>query len=334
MDNPHKYSPQYIERHTRWLRNDLNEIFNWYARLKDDECPNLGENFVDAMIATKRREEIDLTDRPDIATFNPFSVQSGFRNLITYSTKSRENKGRLFLSQVHETTHAMQFANAAVYHADLFNKDTKVILCPHDFIRLRELAEADAYAKETWVMAVAQEQGLIDEKQCSARIMSADRFNEIRLYAPSLGDALAEAAREIMDTPIGAKTAEGIKQIPLKHIYHWAAVKNYVHGLNFRQHDLQNGNLVFAQMDSGDVVSAGKSFGPNIYDHNDEPVKTMCDMDAVTAQTLADLNQHYGLQEPHDFPTLGDALAGFGLDHETFLQHSRANTLGPALKNP
>jgi len=323
------YSKQYIERHTRWLRRDLSDLDSWYDALIDEEGVHIGRAFRDAFVATGCREGINPEKSFSGANYKPYEAGSGFVNKILYGATARQNKAPLFLARIHESIHAMQFHKAAIAHTDLFNPRTRIVLCPWDSLRLRELVERDAHGKEVWLSALAQRQSLFSSEDVPDSLIPAHEYETIRKEEIDLSLAIVEIADRVMKKGVLVRSADGTDTIECRDIYHHHALRDFSYGLQARQPDLRAGNITFARLEPEDIEDIGNSFGPNIYGQNASSVSSM-DVSTLMVNNrdvLDQINGFLGIGDERDLPAFGEVLAAQGMTRESFLAESRGEEL-------
>lgn len=315
------FSAKYIETHTRWLRRDLNLLEAWYEALADRDGRRVGAEFREAFRAAAVGEKVAPDEKQTGAHFRPFDAFTGFINEIAYGAGARQDLSRLFLARIHEGIHALQFKNAAALHADLFNSRARVIVCPGDYIKMREYAERDAHSKEVWLASLAAACGLLDAPDKSFSMMPVSEFTALADQARDLRSALAITAEAIMDKEVLVRTVAGAVKQTCRAIYAGHALRDYANGLAARRQDLQAGRLTFARLEPEDFRSVCNSFGPALYDQFEDRNEVAPALESRLI--LEQMESWLNIVDKSKLPFFKAALNEQGTNPAAFLAYSR-----------
>ena len=292
----------------------------WLDRLSDPEWGAVGPRLRDAWRAAGGRETLDMAEY--LAGYGGYVDRVGprraaiFRNTITYGPAALEQPEILFACRAHEIVHGLQAHASAARHAMVFGRDVPVLLCPQDYILLAERMEEDAYAKQTWLCALAA--------QDSPRL---DKVNDGRLHAFKanraafgLTEALKIAARAAMAVPVAA----GGERKSRREVYRQEWLSEY---RKFLAYIRRSEKAVFVRLTAADVKDVGESFGPNPFTGPSGTVDPaffgLADLTPDERRQIDELNALAGIGDDTALPTLGQALKNFGLDRQGFLTRSR-----------
>lgn len=305
------------------LRLQLRFWFNHAATemtvrdLHDPEAGAIGIVFHDACKAVGSKEGIDEKQIINAAfssfVFPPFTGQKGFQNEVTYGAPALESAGRLFAARNHEFIHAMQYQKAAILHADPFNAASPFIIAPEDYVRRKELLEADAYAKGAWLQSLAAGTNPAMGTALDRTPLSAGKFSDIRRQANGLQDTLGKAALAASACE-GKWLADG-SVTPARDLWHALALEEYERILKARKKAGEE-NFIFVRMTDSDARDIGTSFGPNPFEKSIPALQ----LSEKNRQALEKLEASLGISAT--LPSLGEALAQKGMTREGFIKIS------------
>lgn len=312
-----------IKRTFEKLRLQLRFWFNHAAAemavrdLKDPEAGAIGIAFHDACKQAGSKEGVDEKQVINAAfssfIFPPYAGQKGFQNEITYGAPALETNGRLFAARNHEFIHALQYQKAAILHADPFNAASPFIIAPEDYLRRKELLEADAYAKGAWLQSLATETDPTMGAALDKTPLSAGKFSDIRKETNGLQDTLEKAALAASASE-GKWLADG-SVTPARDLWHALALEEYARILKARKNAGEE-NFIFVRMTDSDARAIGTSFGPNPFEKSLPALQ----LSEENRQALDKLEASLGISAA--LPSLGEALAQKGLTRESFIKVS------------
>jgi hypothetical protein len=317
-----------------FLDNAIKTAKDWIGMLEDPEARGIGMEFLKRAEESGCKQKIDIFFSNCLADYCSFSYKPrGFINEITYGPAAEESLPKLFSAMVHETTHALQKLLSPALHASPFNPDTKIIICPRDWVTLEERCEQDAYTKQAFFNAMLAEMLPEVWERTSGDAVSATEFAEIRKNAATLGDALIDAARKSLSKSFYWDNPDAEERF--KNSIQDQALKNYAGGMAKRKSEKET-NLVFVRLEPEDIAMIGASCGPNVFgtgnvlpEFLEKPV-----MLPHTQQKLDEINKSCGITNSDELPTLSEALAHIGLTREQFIaqaynKQAAANAAAP-----
>lgn len=291
--------------------------------LEDPEAGRVGEAFAQACKLSGSTETLDeerVTNAGFLSfAFPPDEGGKPLRNRIVYGPTAFDNGGRLFAARAHEFLHALQYRKAVVLHTDPFNVNAPFFLCPEDYVRRKELLEADAYAKGAWLQSLAsvrheEMSGALDKTP-----LSVGKFNELRAEAGSLQKTLEQAAVAAGDNH-GQWLGDGSLSAA-RDLWHALALEEYANIIKARKEEGEK-NFVFVRMTDDDAKEIGLSFGPNPFDNGVAPLQ----LSPANKKTLEKLNEELGITAATALPTIDEALAQKGM--------TRGGLIAAAYKSP
>ena len=268
MDQPDKNDltsifQQESAAHTKaredFLSNAIRTASDWIGRLIDPELGDIGKLFLTEARKSGCKQEIDIYFDNGLAEYSSFSYVRGFRNMITYGPGAEESLARLFSAMVHETTHALQKMKTAALHASPFNPDTKIIICPRDWVMLEERCEQDSYTKQAYFNSLLAK--VLPEVFDTTRrdALSVAEFNKIRGDAPGIGAALIQAARQVLSKSFWSDAPDS--EYRFKNSIQDQALKNYAAGMSQRRKGGEK-EWTFVRLEPEDIAAIGASCGP------------------------------------------------------------------------
>jgi hypothetical protein len=335
----------------RLLGDNVAAVGEWIDELVDPEAGDVGRGFSDAYARTGCEEDLN----PDFFTracFNSHSTKledSGFHNNILYGSLAMKKLDVLFSARVHESTHAMQSKNTPALHASPFNPNTKIIICPEDWLFLQQRCEQGAYAMQAWLSALLADEAADGGQDLAKKIIegserepiSVSQFRGLRQETGSLAGAIVSAARQSLTKNFYSDSGQ-YDYYKFADNYIDDALRGYTQVMNVRRNDRGENRFVFVRLSKEEreaaVRAIGSSFGPNCFgepgilpeflnraelsDKINSKVATQSPIDR-----LRDLNKSLGLGNYEDLPTLTDELAKIGRTPESFLADQYANVV-------
>lgn len=296
----------------------LREIGAATRRLRDAEWEDTGKAFDKAFAMTGCAEVISDAQLINASfrsfVYPPNPGERGFVNKMVYGLPAFESGGKLLAARTHEGLHAMQYRTAAVMHADPFNAAAPFFLTPEDYVRRKELLEADAYAKGAWLQSCAAR----DNPACASALdstpLAVGEFDKIRRESGSLEETLEKAAAAAGACE-GKWLADG-SQGPARDLWHALALVEYAEIIKARRAAGEK-EFFFVRMADEDAREIGNSFGPNPFQNFLPPLL----LSEQNKKTLDELNKTLGIGTGF-LPALGEALAQKGLSREAFIAAS------------
>lgn len=314
-----------------FLDNAIRTSAEWIGSLTDPELGDIGRQFLDLAEKSGVKQKIDIFFNNSLADYSSFSYNPrGFVNQITYGPGAEESLARLFSAKVHETTHALQKMLSPALHASPFNPDTKIIICPRDWITLEERCEQDSYTKQAYFNSLLAQ--FLPEVQETTRwdTLSVEDFTKIRDATPGIGAALIEAARQSLAKSFYSDVPDS--EYRFNNSIQDQALKNFEAGIKKRRSCGESG-WTFVRLEPEDIAAIGASCGPNVFGQNgvlpeflEKPV-----MVTKTQEKLAEIDKSCGITNADGLPTLTEALREIGLTREQFIaQAYKKNPPAPA----
>ena len=306
----------------------------WIGSLKDPALGNIGRQFLDQVIRSGCKEKVDVSHTSSVAAYCSFSYDPrGFLNQVTYGAAAEESLVRLFSSKVHETTHALQKMLSPALHASPFNPDTKIIICPRDWVMLEERCEQDAYTKQAYFSSLLAP--LLPEiRETMQRApLSIEDFEKIRAAAPTIDQALTEAARQALNKSFYKNDPDA--EYRFKNKIQDQALKNYEAGIALRRENNETG-LIFVRLEPEDIAAIGASCGPNVFGTKGVLPEFLANpvMLRDTQKKLAEINRSCGITDPDKLPTLSEALKKAGMTREQFIAQADKHIPPPSSPQP
>lgn len=311
------------------MRSAIDTASGWIGGLADTELGNIGQEFIERFARSGCREKIDIR-HTGLADYYSFSLKEGepFPNNIIYGPTALDDVANLFSSKVHEATHALQKMQSAALHASPFNPDTRIIICPRDWVLLEARCEQDAYVKQVLFTSLLARQ-LPEVRSMSARdAISVETFENIRAASRSIEDAVVETARQALGKSLYWDNPDA--EWRFRDHYQSFALDNYAAGMRVRESRGQQ-NFIFVRIEPEDVEAIGASCGPNSFGANGilPEFSGKPAMQEATAQKLANLNLKLGIENEDVLPTLGEALQKLGISRKDFIAASYGRTRTP-----
>lgn len=288
--------------------------------LRDPCLGDVGLSFLCDVAASSVREREAGEDQICNNVYIPFVWDEGFVNEISYKSH-RFSREAFFVSRCHELTHALAWDNAPVLHASVFNRQTPVILCPRDWVRVFEMTEADVAAKTAWLATLAAR---IDPSFHNATAFSPVTTGEYEAaFAGDTASAIATVANTSMRKFWGLDNRDG-KPLDFGAFYHWLALRDYENMIGFYE---RNGiRPIVARMEPWHREDLGRSFGPNPFAggrYDPLPIKDL------EEQRIAALNARLGIMCEDNLPYLETALQWYGHSPQSLLFKSKSAPIVP-----
>ncbi len=294
------------------------------ARIRTIHDPDLGEigkKLLKNFNKTNCRESKDMA-YDGLAFYSSFSYregQKGFVNSITYGAGANDSFTKLFSAKVHEMAHALQIQHCAALRADPFNPDTKIIICPRDWIMLQERCEEDAYVKQALFNSLLAEVIPHLSSVTDKEAFSAVDFKVIRDSSPNIGVAFNRAARQSLSKRFYWDSTDE-NYYSFRNHYQYRTLAGFKAGMNMRRHNNESG-FVFVRLTAADIMDVGASFGLNSFSGDPSLTAPFFENSPLRPRAqglLAELNDSLGIKDENSLPTLTEALAHEGLDKTTF----------------
>ena len=312
-----------------FLANAIKTASKWIRSLKDPELGDVGRQFLDQTAKSGCKEKVDVSHTNSIASYCSFSYNPrGFLNQVTYGAAAEENLIRLFSSKIHETTHALQKMLSPALHASPFNPDTKIIICPRDWVMLEERCEQDAYAKQAYFSSLLAPL-LPETRETMQRApLTVEEFEKIRASTPTIGQAMIEAARQALNKSFYKNDPDA--EYRFKNKIQDQALKNYEAGIALRQENEET-NLIFVRLEPEDIAAIGASCGPNVFGEKGVLPEFLAHpvMLRDTQKKLNEINRSCGITDSDKLPTLSEALKKMGLTRQQFIAQADKHTPPP-----
>ncbi|GEM_PF-860133 len=318
------------------IKNALDTTERWISEASTAAYGMIGRMFDSQFAKTGCTQRIDVKYR-GLAHYTSFSLSDtngGFANRITYGPASVEDLTNLYSSKVHEQTHAIQKMNSAALHASPYNPNTRIIICPRDWVLLQERCEQGAYAMQALFNSILA-QSIPETRELSeGDALSVDDFDALRAANHSFADTLVAAARHALDKSFYSDNPDS--ETRFRNYYQDYALKGFKGALDVRQSKAeekgtgQTGleNIIFVRAEAEDIAAIGASCGPNVFGEgwtlpeflNNSP------MLPSTRKELDTINARIGIYDENALPTLGEALAMCGMTRADFIAASYAQS--------
>lgn len=236
-----------------------------------DEMGDLGRKF-NAAVANLDISEIIDPD-PEVkrsAGLQIFVFGKGYSPLMMYTPSSLSDPYSFISARFHEYIHALQMENSPVLHASPSNAVGQVVLLPTAYVKVNELMEIDAYAKQAWLSHEFNKvHGLLTEDLANHPVGSVELFYVdavARQEDNSLWEDLATTGLNIMQRYLIHWRNEDEAK-PFLQAYHSAAIHHYVDAIGaWSQRHADRQAPEGFHLDAQTMLSIGNSFGPNIFE--------------------------------------------------------------------
>ena len=303
------------------LTEGVQKASQWIEHVGDPQLGPVGHEFSKRFHDTGCSEAGDLNHKNSVAIFTSHSLKVTppyMPNSIVFGPKASENFLQLVISQIHERTHAIQKKNCAALHANFFNNDTKIVLCPRDSILLEERAEEQAYAIQGLF-------GMIAGRECAdifevtkADLVSAEDFKKIVATEGNTHLALVKAAELALDKTQKEDDHGGET---FRDHYHDLALKHFQDGMDIRKAD-KDKNFIYVRLEPEDIYALGACCGHNTFGAGGQVLPEFIrapDLNEENANRLSVLNARCGIADEDKLPTLREALKKAGMTPESFI---------------
>ena len=274
---------------------------------------------------------------------NPKNKHRWFRNAIYYAQNltrcDKEGGTSVYLIpfRFHEGIHAIQHSKAAALHATFINPVAQVVLCPRDYVAMRDMMERDAYAKEAWLTHL-----LSKISRNFAAIVSKDSWVHFFNQCDADTALFITANHSLPSFPIeGPNLSDYYDQHPdkysqalgVKNAYHTESMRRYIEDYS----RYKRPNTVYARLGREDYVQLWSSLGVSTFGNQDFFERAMAGqpkyecghyglMDLQVKAQIRKMNKKLGIQNENNLPTLTEALKDIELTPESFLSLSRSQT--------
>lgn len=312
-----------LDRHARNIQivENLDYVTTHLLRLQHNDYPTLGPDFMRAAtgLGCTVLVEPDLDCLAHYTSFSLHAEDPGFVNRLTFGLQAAQDLRGLFNAYTHELRHGLQKLAAPALRASPFNPDSKIIVCPRDWLLLEERCEQDAYTFQGWLswLALADDPDLYDTGANTP--MSARRFAETMART---GNDTAAAFRIAAAECLGISYYLDNPHHPYRFVHHTHdhALRSYRNAISTR---LNNGetDLVFVRLAPHHVYQIGacttvNGVGPSTFGNDPDdpahitatPFQTIAsDPDELsTADRLALLNARLGITDEMHLPILDE----------------------------
>lgn len=304
------------------IRAGLDTAQSWIEAATDRVWGNIGALFAGEFKSTGCTQNIDVRYR-GLAHYTSFSLskdKGGFVNNITYGPLAVEDLAHLYSSMVHEATHAIQKSKCAALHASPFNPNTRIVICPKDWIMLQERCEQGAYTMQALFNSLLAD-SIPEIKALSAKdALSVTDFDAMRDPAPYFVEAMRNIAHKSLDKSFYSDNPDAEKRF--RHYYHDVSLDGFTAGVETRLKDKET--IIFVRAEPEDIAAIGDITGFNLFGYG-TPQAEFADHPALlkdTDEKLQKLNAKLGITDEATLPTLSEALAAAGLTRAEFLAAS------------
>jgi len=273
---------------------------------------------------------IDKT-RTDLGGFSLYGLDQRFDNNIYYNRLRFDDTGFAFVRRTHEIIHALQAQSSVALHANPGNKNADIILCPRDYLLIRELAEEDARAKETLVKYAAAQANPHLTTAFNSTGLSIKDFETALSIHKNMSMTLAVTAISALNTGCAE---DGYEQKTLRDYYADMAFFDYYQNIARRQNEADEHPVQFVRLGDEDIYDLGTAFGPCTFGSPDiyPAFQELLSPSAELLTEIAGLSEALDITDDRALPTLSEALTGRGQTPQSALTLWRANSaLPPAL---
>ncbi|MBU6234960.1 MAG: hypothetical protein KGQ41_03870 [Alphaproteobacteria bacterium] len=298
------------------LRQRLDDADTLLMNLSDPHLGHVGPQYLQAIhqsgVVETEAQDYQICDN----VYVPFEWPNGFVNAISYKSH-RFSPVAFFMSRIHETLHAIAWANNPVLHASIFNNNTPVILCPRDWATLFEMTEADVSAKTAWLGYMASHHDYAFERDTGALPVSVTAYRDVLMLEGCPKKALTVCAQTAMQKNWGVDNRDG-RAFSFAEFYHWLALRDYENML--AAYERQGIKPVVVRLSDRDRESLGNSFGPNPFiagTYKNAGFKWQ-EEDRIQA-----LNARLGIWDESALPCFEDRLASMGITPAQMLANSK-----------
>jgi hypothetical protein len=289
-------------------QEDLERRLAEYAGLLA-KTGELGRTFATEFFATGCREMFQETAIKGIAGCL-FGREIGYTNEAMASTL------QFFETCTHERVHALQCHYSAATHAHSWNPHSPVMLCPRDWLWLKDAMERDAFSKSALICrllaeAMPESADAIAGISLGSDFLKMDEWSSMDTQLSALADVVFELQMEQ-----GKPMSLGDWQ----HEYILQDYPSYIE--KFRERGMS-----YVRLDKEDLLAVGGTLGVNCLGRPPDYLFTLVENPPVLTQAnrllLSELNAQLGMEDESRLPTLREGLAAHGLTPEEMLSRSR-----------
>lgn len=239
-------------------------------------------------------------------------------NRIYYSPEQMRNFEDLACLRFHEGIHAMQYTSVTALQTYGFKTPTNIRLTPRSFVWIRELAERDAYGKESWLMQHFDQASKKPAGQDHAVFLPQD----IDSMRSAVKDSIVRLTAKYYFASASMEPDGSYKDTSLDR-YHKTAIDyydTYERGLDERD----EGIYKYCRLGEEDIRELGDVFGLNPFVNADGNIDPFYlegpHMRRDLELQVGAQSRERGIWLENKLPTLGEALRKQGLDRAAFKQ--------------
>lgn len=262
------------------------------------------------------------------ATFIPFTFlyplyngNTTYTNTIYVTSNVTRSAAEEAISNVHEGSHALQWARSPALHASICNPASPYVMSPADHVLTTLLTEIEAYANQAYVSWI--------KEKTEASYRAASKKGPI-----SVCEVESELARGRSIEDSLARLAVGVLQKPRLLAADGACVDTYMQyyanfALNIYRDSLRMKNQYpahFVQLGQGDYLSMGSQYLPGLMPAILERLaKTQLDYGPEAYRSLREIEGQNGIgQGGANLPYFQDSVRReLGMCPQEFLMNSR-----------
>lgn len=322
------------------LRHTLAGIKRSVKLISPTEMPNLGRDFLRALYKASPVLIIPDPQKEStaaVAAYIPFTFskdnKKSFTNGIKYNPDARKSEGKLTLSFLHESFHAIQYNTIPALHLSGYNLNTPVMITPLDSIIINCLAERAAITFEAAMGFLLKPAYPHIDERSNLHALSTEEFKDIYQQAPDIKSAFKVASRQALNKHHSNNHGS------FEDYYTWQALNNYERNLNFRTGNKFNMPLI-VQLENSDIQAFCDALGHPIMDCPDIDELRRTTLDHLSTQNRAKLEQVeefllkvIQINSFEHVPTLSNSLQYHNYTPSTFLEASKADNLLPFHNN-
>lgn len=303
----------------------IDTAWQWAVSVEDPEDPHMGRRLENAMAETHCKERINIFHQSGVASYTAFSLYQddpAFINQLTYGPMAEEDLGQLFTNMVHEKAHALQTKNCAALHANPYNRNTRIVLCPRDWLLIQEKAEQHAYVVQAFFASVIAKEFEEMRELTKYDVLSVDDVDTIRQQTFNLAEARVEAARQALGKRM-APYDDGNRDT-FYDSYHRESLKAYKTAMTTRW-ERGDYSTIFVRLEAEDIAAIGETLGMNCFGAEgvmDPDFETLAPLNEKNARALREMNHACGIVSESALPTLSEALASMGMTRQDMMDHT------------
>jgi len=278
--------------------------------------PVLGQDFARAIRRAKCNYVINRDPLSAQAFYTAYSPEKGFTNEVSFNPEkiTLEKFHVFFGSSNHEHLHGLQNQAAPALKYTPWNPDTTVILHPLDKLRLDNLCERDAYAKQALFDALyARYAGPVLQKtileDSKFNVLRADEMEQLLATGAPLQDVLIQAAAQSLEKPFDPDVVNGRN---FNNSYHASSLRDYAGAMAKRRKQDPDVRFQFIRLEDEDFHAIGDyGVGPNSLGAQtlDPRFGAQMYLDAPEWDKFCKLCGDYDIPLRENCPTLRDYLA-------------------------